>query len=82
MKSTDMTLAPSSPDRPRRRLLLNRRKNKRLRALIEDFRDQVQQNRRDLDLQFTRLAQLQAEVDLLKIASVNPNGGARNGQSQ
>jgi len=43
-----------------------RRTNKRLRALIDDIRGEVQQNRRDLDLQFARIAQLQAEMDLLK----------------
>jgi len=45
-----------------------RRTNKRLRALIDDIRAEVQQNRRDLDLQFARIAQLQAEMDILKRA--------------
>ena len=43
-----------------------RRTNKRLRALIDEIRAQVRQNRRDLDLQFARIAQLQAEMDILK----------------
>jgi hypothetical protein len=45
-----------------------RRTNKRLRAVIDEVRAQVRQNRRDLDLQFARIAQLQAEMDLLKRA--------------
>lgn len=43
-----------------------RRKNRRLRAVIDGLRSQIAANRRDLDLQFTRLAQLQAELDALK----------------
>ena len=43
-----------------------RRKNRRLRAIIDSLRSQIEANRRDLDLQFTRLAQLQAELDTLK----------------
>jgi chromosome condensin MukBEF ATPase and DNA-binding subunit MukB len=43
-----------------------RRKNRRLRAVIDSLRSQIAANRRDLDLQFTRLAQLQAELDALK----------------
>jgi len=47
-------------------LMRERRKNRRLRAVIDDLRRQIAANRRDLDLQFTRLAQLQAELDALK----------------
>ncbi len=47
-------------------LTRERRKNHRLRAVIDALREQIAANRRDLDLQFTRLAQLQAEVDSLK----------------
>jgi hypothetical protein len=43
-----------------------RRKNRRLRTLIDDLGSQIAANRRDVDLQFTRLAQLQAELDMLK----------------
>jgi chromosome condensin MukBEF ATPase and DNA-binding subunit MukB len=43
-----------------------RRKNRRLREVIDSVRSQIAANRRDLDLQFTRLAQLQAELDALK----------------
>ena len=43
-----------------------RRKNRRLREVIDDLRGQIAASRRDLDLQFTRLAQLQAELDALK----------------
>ena len=42
-----------------------RRKNRRLREVIDDLRGQIAEHRRDLDLQFTRLA-LQAELDALK----------------
>jgi len=43
-----------------------RRKNRRLREVIDSLRGQIAAHRRDLDLQFTRLAQLQAELDALK----------------
>ena len=43
-----------------------RRTNKHLRALIDEIRADVRQNRRDLDLQFARIAQIQAEMDILK----------------
>jgi hypothetical protein len=50
----------------RRDLRRERRTNQRLRLLIDDFKMQAHLNRTDLDVQFTRLAQLQAEVDALK----------------
>jgi hypothetical protein len=50
----------------RTELRRERRTNQRLRALIDDFKTQAHTNRADLDVQFTRLAQLQAEVDTLK----------------
>jgi hypothetical protein len=43
-----------------------RRANKRLRAIISNLEAAVARNQRDLELQFSRIAQLQAEVDLLK----------------
>jgi chromosome segregation ATPase len=50
-----------------------RRTNTRLRALIDELKQQitelkpqVTQNRRDINIQFRRLADLQAEVDVLK----------------
>ena len=43
-----------------------RRKNRRLREVIDGLRGQIAEHRRELDLQFTRLAQLQAELDALK----------------
>jgi hypothetical protein len=46
-----------------------RRTNRRLRTIIDNLRTQVETNRNDLKLQFTRLAQLQAEVDGLKAKS-------------
>jgi hypothetical protein len=48
------------------KLTRERRTNRRLRALIQQFQDALDATRRDVDLQFRRLAQLQAEVDLLK----------------
>jgi hypothetical protein len=50
-------------------LASERRKNRRMRELLDELREQVAQNRRDLDLQFTRLAQLQADIDRLKARS-------------
>jgi hypothetical protein len=47
-------------------LTRERRTNRRLRAVIEQLREQRLLDRRDIDLTITRLAQLQAEVDLLK----------------
>jgi outer membrane protein TolC len=43
-----------------------RRTNRRLRTLIAELQEQILTNRRDLDVQFARLAQLQAEVDIMK----------------
>ena len=50
-------------------LARERRKNRRLRIIIDDLREQCRLNRHDLDLQFTRLAQLQAELDAVKGAA-------------
>ena len=47
-------------------LTRERRPNRRLRSVIEQLREERIRDRRDIDLTFTRLAQLQAEVDLLK----------------
>lgn len=47
-------------------LKVERRKNRRLRKLIDDLHEQVLKNRHDLDVQFSRLSQIQAEVDILK----------------
>jgi len=46
-------------------LTRERRTNRRLRALIAELRATTEVNRRDLDLQFARLAQMQAEIDAL-----------------
>ncbi len=43
-----------------------RRTNRRLRVIIDEVRAELRQNRRDLDLQFARIAQLQVELDTLK----------------
>jgi hypothetical protein len=47
-------------------LTRERRKNRRLRALITLLQDDLAETRRAVDLQVIRLAQIQAEVDLLK----------------
>ena len=47
-------------------LTRERRTNRRLRGLINQLYEGVCANRHDLNVQFTRLAQLQAEVDTLK----------------
>jgi hypothetical protein len=60
------------PTRPRplatlrAKLRKERRTNKRLRVLIDEFRDQVRLIRADLDVQFQRIAQLQVELDATK----------------
>ena len=43
-----------------------RRTNRRLRTVIAELQVQILKNRHDLDVQFTRLAQLQAELDIMK----------------
>jgi hypothetical protein len=43
-----------------------RRASTRLRSVIEHLEEAVESNRRDLELQFSRIAQLQADLDLLK----------------
>jgi hypothetical protein len=58
--------SPSTVVKVTEALTRERRKNRRLRAVIDALGEQIAANRRDLDLQFTRLAQLQAEVDTLK----------------
>jgi cell division septum initiation protein DivIVA len=49
------------------KLTRERRTNRRLRAVIEELREQLRQTRHDVDLHFQRFAQLQAEVDRLKL---------------
>ena len=44
-------------------LTRERRTNRRLRALLDENTEQIQRLRHDLDVQFTRLAQLQAQLD-------------------
>jgi chromosome condensin MukBEF ATPase and DNA-binding subunit MukB len=57
---------PLSLTKVKEMLRRERRKNRRLREVIDGLRGQIAEHRRDLDLQFTRLAQLQAELDALK----------------
>lgn len=47
------------------------RKNRRLRDVIEELSEQVVELRQDLDLQSYRIAQMQADVDLLKKKTKN-----------
>jgi hypothetical protein len=47
-------------------LTRERRSNRRLRQIITELHAGMRENRRDLNVQFTRLAQLQLEVDTLK----------------
>ena len=51
----------------RLRLALSRerRTNRRLRALIDETQTEIRRNRHDLDVQFERLAQIQAILDRL-----------------
>jgi hypothetical protein len=53
---------------PRRHdaLTRERRTNRKLRTLLNELYEGVRANRHDLNVQFARLAQLQAEVDALK----------------
>ena len=60
---------PSSPAKltvVKAALSRERRTNRRLRALIEEVRAELAAGRADDDIQTKRIAQLQAEVDLLK----------------
>jgi hypothetical protein len=54
------------PEELRAKLRKERRSNRRLRALIDEFRAQLTAIRTDLDVQFHRIAQLQAELDASK----------------
>jgi len=47
-------------------LVRERRTNMRLRQVIAEVEESIAQHRRDLDIQFARIAQLQAEIDRLK----------------
>ena len=60
-----MAKAPTIPSL-KAALTRERRKNKRLRALIDELREGIRANKHELGVQLTRLAHLQAEVDLLK----------------
>jgi uncharacterized protein YlxW (UPF0749 family) len=67
-----MAKVPTVPEL-KKALTRERRKNKRLRAVIDQLQEGIQEvsegvvaNKRELDVQLTRLAHLQAEVDLLK----------------
>jgi chromosome condensin MukBEF ATPase and DNA-binding subunit MukB len=59
-----------TPFRPARTEVARlRRTNLRLRALIDEMKTQLAENRHDLDIQFRRIAQLQEQVDALRKAS-------------
>lgn len=69
-----MAKAPTIPNL-KAALSRERRKNKRLRALIDELREGVRSNTHELSVQLMRLAHLQAEVDLLK-TSKRPDSSA------
>jgi hypothetical protein len=54
------------PSAERRGRKTERRKNPRLRELLEDFRTNIVTNRRELEFQFQRIAEIQADLDRLK----------------
>ena len=67
-----MAKVPTVPELTKA-LTRERRKNKRLRAVINQLQEGIREvsegviaNKRELDIQLTRLGHLQAEVDLLK----------------
>jgi hypothetical protein len=72
--SVAMTVKPPSSSGLNDALRRERRANKHLRALIDELSVQVTLNTRNLEVQFTRLAQLQAEIDLLR----KPSNGRRD----
>ena len=51
---------------------VTRREFNRLAARIDELSRQVARNRKDIDIQFQRLAQLQAVVDRIQIAAKRP----------
>lgn len=58
-----------------------RREFEQLERVIEELESRVAQDRRDLDMQFQRLAQLQAVIDRMQIAAKNvrPRRAASSG---
>ena len=50
---------------------LTRREFERLSNMVDELETRVAQNQRDLDVQFQRLAQLQAVIDRMQIAAKN-----------
>jgi ribosome-binding protein aMBF1 (putative translation factor) len=48
----------------------------RLAAMVEDLDRRVRQNRKDLDVQFQRLAELQAVIDRIQIAAKRARAGS------
>ncbi len=48
----------------------------RLAAVVEDLDRRVRQNRKELDVQFQRLAELQAVIDRIQIAAKRARGGS------
>ncbi len=56
---------PKITPRLKNALTRERRKNRRLRALISQIQQDVQKHSHDLELQFERMAQIQANLDLI-----------------
>ena len=64
-------MMPKRATVPTEALRRERRTNRRLRALLNALDERTRENRHDLNVQFTRLAQIQAEVDTLKTLVVS-----------
>ena len=69
------------PRRPRprrapktRRVDVTRYEHEMLKTIVEDHTAALARARRDLDLQFQRIAQMQAEIDTMKKRGSRPNG--------
>ena len=64
------------PVRALKALARERRRNRRLRVLIAEIQERLERHSRDLEIQFERIAQLQAELDVLKGATARSSGTA------
>ena len=66
-----MDLLPKTASVPKLKaeFVKERRANRNRRALIESVREEVRQNRRDINVQVVRLGQLQADLDAVKRAT-------------
>jgi hypothetical protein len=62
------TMANPRPERATRPAgrTTERRKSPRLRELLDDFNSNIVANRRELEFQFQRIAEIQADLDRIK----------------